>query len=186
MSGAGFIIALGVIIIILTAVGLIGVYKSRLNLLKIFIGSLIIIVLLQLIVAIATFSLRNKANYQLRTRLIQSLSNYKNGNQDIITEWDRLQQTWSCCGVDKADDWSNYGQLSEPPASCCLNNDCTIPSINGTAYFSRGCYESTLNLVFQYSKALGGVSLFFFFIEVAGLVLAVFLLRDLKNNYGSV
>ncbi|CAF4628658.1 unnamed protein product, partial [Rotaria sp. Silwood2] len=56
----------------------------------------------------------------------------------------------------------------------------------GTAYFSRGCYESTLNLVFQYSKALGGVSLFFFFIEVAGLVLAVFLLRDLKNNYGSV
>ncbi|CAF0765404.1 unnamed protein product [Rotaria sp. Silwood1] len=186
MSGAGFIIGLGVIIIVLTAVGLIGAYRSRLNLLKFFIGSLVIILLLQLIAAIVTFTLRNKAENQLRTKLFDSLLSYKDGNKDVINEWDRLQQTQSCCGVDKADDWIDRGQLTAPPPSCCLNNDCSKMPVNGTAYFDHGCYGSARNLFFRYSKALGGVSIFFFFIEIAGLVLAIFLLRDLKNNYGSV
>ncbi|CAF0751543.1 unnamed protein product [Rotaria sordida] len=186
ISGAGFIIALGVIIIVLTALGLIGAYKNRLNLLKIFIVSLVIILLLQLIAAIVAFTLRNKAKDQLHTELKESLTDYKNGNENTITEWNRLQQKWSCCGVDKTDDWKNYTKDGKPPSSCCPNNDCTQPMVNGTVYFDRGCYESASNLFFQYSKALGGVSIFFFFIEIAGLGLAIFLLRDLKNNYGSV
>jgi len=53
-------------------------------------------------------------------------------------------------------------------------------------YFESGCYKWALNIFFRYSKALGGVSIFFFFVEVIGLILAILLLRDLKNNYGSV
>jgi len=186
MSGAGCVIALGVFIIILSVVGFIGAYKNRLTLLQIFIGSLFIILLLQLIAAIVAFTLRNKAEDQLRTKLINSLPAYKNGNQEVITEWDRLQQTWSCCGVENSTDWPNHAKR-EPPNSCCPNNDCSKPVQNGTNnYFNHGCYGSALDLYFRYSKALGGVSIFFFFVEVVGLISAVLLLRDLKNNYGSV
>jgi len=187
MSGAGFVIALGVIIIVLSALGFIGAYKNRLSLLQIFIGTLFVILLLQLIAAIVGFTLRSKAEDQLRSKLINSLSAYESKNKDVETEWDRLQQTWSCCGVDKSGDWMKYTKLTTPPNSCCPNNDCTRPTTtNGTGYFDRGCYDSARNLFFRYSKALGGVSIFFFFVEVAGLVLAIVLLRDLKNNYGSV
>jgi len=186
MSGAGFVIALGVIIIVLSAVGFIGAYKNRLSLLQIFIGSLCIILLLQLIAAIVAFTLRNKAEDQLRTKLMSTLPLYKNGDKDVIAEWDRLQQAWSCCGVDKAQDWRTHANLTNPPTSCCRNNDCTKPVTSDDAYFNRGCYGSARDLIFRYSKALGGVSIFFFFVEVVGLILAIVLLRDLKNNYGSV
>jgi len=185
MSGAGFIIALGVIIIVLAAVGFIGAYKNRLSLLQAFVGSLFIIILLQLIAAIIAFTLRNKAEDQLRAKLINSLPEYKSGDKEVINEWDNLQQTWSCCGVENQDDWPKYAKR-DPPNSCCPNKDCSKPPDNSTAIFTKGCYGSALDLYFRYSKALGGVSLFFFFVEVVGLVLAVFLLRDLKNNYGSV
>jgi len=185
MSGAGFIIALGVIIIVLSAVGFIGAYKNRLSLLQIFIGSLSIILLLQLIAAIVAFTLRNKAEDQLRTKLIKTLPEYDKNN-NVKTEWDRLQQKWSCCGVNNKDDWKTFALKDGPPQSCCPNSACS-PLANGTInYFSDGCYHSALNLFFRYSKALGGVSIFFFFIEVIGLVLGFLLLRDLKNNYGSV
>ena len=185
MSGAGFIIALGVIIIVLSALGFIGAYKNRLNLLQAFIASLALILILQLIAVIVGFTLRNKADNQLRTRLLDSLPAYKGQNSDVVTEWDRIQQRWSCCGVNNWTDWTSRGELKVPPNSCCSKNDCSTPN-NIPAYFENGCYESARSLFFRYSKALGGVSLFFFFVELVGLALAVLLLRDLKKNYGSV
>lgn len=145
-----------------------------------------IILLLEFVAAIIAFTLRNKAEDQLLNRLIRSLSDYNDQNVHIKNEWDHLQQTWSCCGVNRADDWIVYGKLPAPPNSCCPNNDCTVPSTNSTMIFDRGCYGAARDLFFRYSKALGGVSIFFFFVEIVGLVLAVFLVRDLKNNYGSV
>jgi len=186
MSGAGFVIALGVIILVLSIVGFIGAYKNRLSLLQVFIGSLFIVLLLQLIAAIVAFTLRNKAEDKLRTKLINSLPDYSKGNAEVRNEWDNLQQTWLCCGVDNLVDWVKYGKREGPPDSCCPNTVCTTTPANVTNYFSHGCYESALNLYFKYSKALGGVSLFFFFVEVVGLILGILLLRDLKNNYGSV
>jgi len=166
--------------------GFLGAYKNRLVLLQIFIGSLLLILLLQLIAAIVGFTLRNKADSQLHQQLISSLPAYASQNSDVVKEWDRLQQQWSCCGVDNSTDWTSFTTLKSPPDSCCLGNKCGSSSVNGTSYFSPGCYQSARSLFFRYSKALGGVSLFFFFIEIIGLVLAIFLLRDLKNNYGSV
>jgi len=184
MSGAGFIIALGVIIIILSAIGFIGAYKNRLSLLQIFIGSLFIILLLQLIAAIVAFTLRNRAEDQLRGTLVKSLASYPTASKEVQSEWDRLQQTWSCCGVENFNDWLSHAKRP-PPNSCCPNNACPTPTQDAN-YFARGCYGSALELYFRYSKALGGVSLFFFFVEVVGLILAILLLRSMKNNYGSV
>jgi len=187
MSGAGFIIALGVIIIILSALGFIGAYKNRLGLLQIFVGSLILILLLQLIAVIVGFTLRNKADAQLHDNLIKSLPVYASQNSDVVHEWDRLQQQWACCGVQNSSDWKTYANLTVPPNSCCVNNNCGTPGLNTSSpYFTSGCYEAARSLFFRYSKALGGVSLFFFFVEIVGLILAIVLLRDLKNNYGSV
>lgn len=109
-----------------------------------------------------------------------------NSNGEVQKEWDNLQQAWTCCGVANGNDWITSGRLTSVPCSCYVNKICPDPTQNGTTYFQNGCYRSALNLYFRYSRALGGVSLFFLFVEVIGLVLAIFLLRDLKNNYGSV
>jgi hypothetical protein len=145
-----------------------------------------LILLLQLIAAIVGFTLRSKADAQLHDKLISSLSSYKAQNSDVVREWNNLQQQWSCCGVSNYTDWITVG-LTKPPVSCCINNDCSQMILNTTIpYFGPGCYDSVRSLFFRYSKALGGVSLFFFFVEIIGLILAIVLLRDLKSNYGSV
>jgi len=181
MSGAGFIIALGVIIILLSILGFFGAYTNRLPLLQIFIGSLLLIILLELIAAIVGFTLRSKADTQLHDKLMSSLPLYKAANSDVVKEWDNLQQQWMCCGVNNLTDWTDTGLLN-PPKSCCVSYNC----VSNSSYFTPGCYNAARNIFFRYSKALGGVSLFFFFIEIFGLILAIVLLRDLKNNYGSV
>jgi CD63 antigen len=140
---------------------------------------------LQFVAVIVGFTLRSKGDGQLRRRLFESMSAYKSNNQDVVTEWDRIQKRWSCCGVNNWTDWTEKGQLATPPNSCCLNNNCES-SGNVTAYFDMGCYESARTLFSRYSKALGGVSLFFLFVELAGLALAILLLRDLKSNYATV
>lgn len=169
------------------SLGFIAAYKNRLGLLQIFIGSLFLIILLQLIAVIVGFTLRNKADNQLHGKLKSSMPAYAADNGDVITEWDRLQQQWACCGVDNSTDWITIGNLSAPPNSCCVNNICKNSTVPGTSpYFGPGCYAAARNLFFRYSAALGGVSLFFFFIEIIGLIMAIVLLRDLKNNYGSV
>lgn len=185
VSGADFIITLGVFILILSFVGFIGTYKNRPILLKTFIGLLSIILLLQLIAAIIAFSLHDKAEDQLRTRLIKTLVNYK--DESISRQWDSLQQTWSCCGVDEPSDWQKLGGLTDLPKSCCVQNDClSTLNNNGTGVFQTGCYNSVLNLFFRFSKALGGVTIFFFLIELFGLILGIFVVRDASNNYGTV
>lgn len=166
--------------------GFLGVYKNRLGLLKIFVGSLLLILLLQFIAVIVGFTLRNKADNQLRDKLISSLPKYAAKVKEVVVEWDRLQEKWSCCGVSNFSDWSITAELVQPPSSCCLKFDCTSIKENGTAYFDQGCYLSARNIFVRYSKTLGGVSLFFLFVEIAGTILAIGLLRDLKNNYGSV
>lgn len=204
MSGAGFIIALGIFIILLSILGInekkklkskffccfylgfLGAFKNRLNLLKIFIGSLAVILLLEFIATIVGFTLGSKADNRLRNQLLNSMAAYKSGDKNVIREWNRLQQKWSCCGVDSPDDWNTTASMTTPP-SCCLNENCESPTGNTTAtYFQDGCYQYAHRLFSRYSKSLGGVSLFFFFVELIGLILAVLLLRDVKNNYGTV
>ena len=165
--------------------GFIATLKNRTDFLKIFIALLALIVLLELIAAIVGFTLRNKGDQQLRKRLLDSLKDYKEGKEDVVREWDLLQQQWSCCGVNQSSDWQNEVKMEQPPKSCCLNDNCQTMT-NATAYFDNGCYESARTLFFRYSKALGGVSLFFFFVELIGLGLAIVVFRDAKNNYGTV
>lgn len=184
VSGADFIISLGVFVLILSSLGFYGTYKNRSSFLKIFIGFLSIILLLQLIAAIVAFSLHDKAEDQLRTRLIQSLTKYK--EDSIGRQWDFLQRSWSCCGVDQPSDWQKLAQQEDLPKSCCVQPDCLSTVNNGTAYFETGCYQSVLNIFFRYSKALGGVTIFFFLVELVGLILAIFVIRDSSNSYGTV
>lgn len=167
-------------------VGVVGAYRNRLGLLKIFIGSLVLILLLQFIAVIVGFTLRNKADKQLHDKLINSLKKYASKDKDVMAEWDLLQEKWSCCGVDNSTDWITHAELVKPPTSCCIKADCSPVSETEGEYFKQGCYEAARNLFFKYSKALGGVSLFFLFIEIIGVVLAISLLRDVKNNYGNV
>ncbi|CAF0831671.1 unnamed protein product [Rotaria sp. Silwood1] len=184
MSGAGFIIALGVFIIILSVLGFLGACGNRLGLLQLFIGSLAVILLLQFIAVIVGFTLRNKADSTLKNKLFSSMKLYATENAEVVIEWNRLQQQWSCCGVENSSDWTETTTLKKVPDSCCLKIDCQ--PVNNIIYFEQGCYQAARSLFFRYSKALGGVSLFFFFIEIAGMILGIILLRDLKNNYGSV
>jgi hypothetical protein len=166
------------------SLGFIGAYKNRLSLLKVFIGCLILILVLQFIAGIVTFALSDNAEDQLRTTLMESLPKYESSH--IGREWDRLQRTWTCCGVDQADDWFKHGKRTSLPKSCCIHSDCSATAGNGTEFYSNGCYQSARNLFFRYSKALGGVSTFFCLVEIIGVVLAIVLTRNSTNNYGTV
>ena len=73
-------------------IGFIGASKNRLDFLQFFVASLSLIILLQLIASIVTFTLRTKAEDHLRSKLIRTMSSFNN-NTDVRNEWNYLQQT---------------------------------------------------------------------------------------------
>lgn len=113
------------------------------------------------------------------------MNSYKD-NAEIAQQWDHLQQRWSCCGVLNATDWFSDNTTATIPKSCYLNPPNQSISTNQSSVYSRGCYDGARTLFLRYSKALGGVSLFFFFVELFGLGLAILVLRDLQKNYRTV
>jgi len=166
MSGAGFIIGLGVIILVLCLLGFYAARTNKLNFLTAFIVTLGIIILLQLIAAIVAFTLRSKADADLRSKLKNSLNQYNDGNSKIKSEWDSLQQVWKCCGNQGPSDWNSTVYQKTVPSSCCPSNICDPVSPTTslpTNVYTDGCYVAARNLFYHYSGALGGVAIFFLF-----------------------
>lgn len=157
--------------------------KNRLDFLQFFVASLSLIILLQFIASIVTFTLRTKAEDHLRQTMISSMKTF-DGTVDVRNEWNHLQQIRHCCGVIDSEDWIRHGKRY-PPESCCKNYPHCDPK-NSTTLYREGCYETVIGVYYEYSQALGGVTLFFFFVEIAGFILAILLLRDLKTNLNNV
>ncbi|CAH0604393.1 unnamed protein product [Chrysodeixis includens] len=186
------LIAIGVLIIVIAAFGCFGAWKESPKLLYIFVGCLIIIILLELSVGIAAASLRPQLEGTLKTQLRASFIKNKSTKEEDSTYrefWDRIQTSLECCGITGPDNYAATEPRINPSFSCCpydgsdrsaeiKRSDC----LSTEKYFKEGCEDKVLGTVHSAGMTVIVCGILFCFLEVAGIVLALWLAHSIKSE----
>ncbi|XP_041977063.1 23 kDa integral membrane protein-like [Aricia agestis] len=186
------LIVIGVFIIIVAGFGCFGAWKESPKLLYIFAGCLIIIILLELSVGIAAAALRPQIEGTLKTQLRASFIKNKSTKEEDSTYrefWDRIQSNLECCGVTGPDNYVASEPRLNPSFSCCPSDgtdradeikrsDC----ISLSKYYQEGCEDKVLSTVHSAGLTVIVCGILFCFLEVAGIVLALWLAHSIKTH----
>ncbi|XP_049866829.1 23 kDa integral membrane protein-like [Pectinophora gossypiella] len=188
------LIAIGVLIIVVAAFGCFGAWKESPKLLYIFAGCLIIIILLELSVGIAAAALRPQIEGTMKTQLRASFIKNKSTREEDSSYrefWDRIQSTLECCGVTGPDNYANSEPRLNPSFSCCppaQGSDSTSPEIyrsdciSSQKYYTEGCEDKVLTTVHSAGMTVIVCGILFCFLEVAGIILALWLAHAIKTQ----
>ncbi|CAG9095840.1 hypothetical protein JYU34_007055 [Plutella xylostella] len=187
------LIAVGVLIIIVAAFGCFGAWKESPKLLYIYVGCLIIIILLELSVGIAAAALRPQLEGTMKTQLRASfIKNKSTRDEDSAHRefWDRIQSNLECCGVSGPDDYSSPAPRLNPSFSCCPPDPQSEKAVelqrseclNQNRYFTEGCEDKVLSTVHSAGLTVIVCGILFCVLEVAGIILALWLAHSIKNE----
>ncbi|KAF7281618.1 tetraspanin 97E isoform X2 [Rhynchophorus ferrugineus] len=153
----GGILACGIILILISVLGLIGAVKHHQVILFFYMLILFLLFLIQFSVACACLGVNQSQQEQLAE---QGWSRVDNGTKANV------QTTFVCCGFDKEVDKHIYN----PPCDsvnlrCCtdINENCICP----------GCLYKLQNTINYAFKLCGWIGLFFSFTEFMGVLLTV-------------
>ncbi|XP_032513513.1 23 kDa integral membrane protein-like [Danaus plexippus] len=186
------LIVVGVLIIVVAAFGCFGAWKESPKLLYIFAGCLIIIILLELSVGIAAAALRPQIEGTMKTQLRASFIKNKSTREEDSTYrefWDRIQSSLECCGVTGPDNYVASEPRLNPSFSCCppdgtdradeiKRSDC----ISLSKYYQSGCEDKVLSTVHSAGMTVIVCGILFCFLEVTGIVLALWLAHTIKTQ----
>lgn len=156
----GGILACGVILILISILGLIGAVKHHQVLLFFYMLILFLLFLIQFSIACACLAVNTKQQEQLAEQ------GWKHANELI----DKVQETFKCCGFNGTE--IAYMNNSDPFIESCkikyccqypTNTDCECPS----------CMQKLQSTIDYAFKLCGSIGLFFSFTEFVGVWLTV-------------
>ncbi|XP_010869642.1 tetraspanin-33 [Esox lucius] len=130
MDPALLLIIVGSLMLIITFFGCCGALRNGICLLKIFLGILVAILILQTVMAVLGYLFTDKIMERTKTFMEKAIVRYRE-DLDLENVIDFVQKKLQCCGVHTYKDWSSnvYFHCSEEnpsleacgvPFSCCL------------------------------------------------------------------
>ncbi|XP_043940979.1 tetraspanin-10 [Protopterus annectens] len=201
-----FLMLLGLIVTVLSLSGCVGALRENTCLLIFFTVGIATFVILEAIVGILLYILRDEIRNSLQNGMLTAIRRYQD-DADLQFIIDEIQKGLHCCGVESYHDWemNMYFNCSSPgiyacgvPASCCID-----PQENGTVTNSQ-CGFRALQMddilaqdivyvsgcIFQISGWISTNMNFFSIIcvivvivEVIGILFATRLLDDIKLQF---
>ncbi|XP_013885899.1 leukocyte surface antigen CD53 [Austrofundulus limnaeus] len=156
----------GIIITCVSFLGFLGALKENRCLLMTFFLLLFLLMLVELSAACLMLVYEKKINSWIKDDLKEGLEKAKlqSGNSTLQSDWDFVQNTFDCCGVNNVTDWGN-----KVPESCC-QGPCDTP---GGSYKTQGCLFA-LNNWFEENFLNIGISVIVLcIIEVLGMCFAM-------------
>ncbi|KAL2092436.1 hypothetical protein ACEWY4_012234 [Coilia grayii] len=133
MSVTSILFITGIIITCISFLGFLGAYKENRCLLITFFILLFVVMLVELAGACILLVYEKDIDNLIVKDLHQSLDEARGPRNEtvkvIASDWDFIQTTFHCCGVENATDWKN-----DVPKSCCQKDDCK-------EYWTEGCYK---------------------------------------------
>jgi len=118
-------IIVGIVMIIISLIGLIGALKEHLLLLRIFLGVIIIVFILQVVIGVLAFVYKEETLDVVNAQLKGAIRKYHE-HDDVQHAIDSIQRKFECCGLRNANQW-DFNELY----SCNSDNDtyaCSVPS----------------------------------------------------------
>lgn len=178
------LIIVGVAVFVVAFFGCCGAIRESNCMLIMFSLLLFVIVILEALVALSGYYLKNDIDLMLQTKMNETISDYGK-NPEITKSWDILQLDLGCCGVRSMNDWAALYPDSHLPHSCCLDIGITEKCTPAEAS-PRGCLDAlhaTLDSNMQTVLiAAGSVAL----LELIGCLFACCLASSIRQEYETV
>ncbi|XP_054867374.1 leukocyte surface antigen CD53 [Amphiprion ocellaris] len=170
---ANMLLISGIIITCVSFLGFLGALKENRCLLLTFFLLLFLLMLVELSAACLMLLYEEEIAKMVQKGLNEGLEEAKAGNSTAMSDWDLVQETLKCCGVNNATDWGSH-----VPRSCC-QSDCNSPN---HVYFEKGCLE-TLKTFFEENFLFTGISVIVLcIIEVLGMCFAMTLFCHISRS----
>ncbi|XP_055838740.1 CD151 antigen [Episyrphus balteatus] len=181
------LIVTGSIIFLIASLGCFGAIKESPSLLILYAVLLGIIFIVELAVGIAAIVFKSDLEMILKNSLMDSI---KRSNDDDLKAWDNIQMKLMCCGVDNPADWREMSRDKTLRASCCRPEliDKTVGNCADAApsgrdkYFQDGCVGKLRERIDKNAVILIGVGLGIAFIQILGIVLALYLASKIRHE----
>lgn len=186
---AAISLGVGIIIALLSLLGLIGAIKKSRSILTMY-GSIIFFMIIMLGIA-AALTVAIKADgvvyKDVDKNLVNStisVYNYTDSN-DIKTKFiDSMQKRLSCCGINSPNDWKDYG-LRKIPKSCCSNHiESTLPLFKycEQTEFRIGCWRAITDSFHSNLSTVRAVLYIIIGFGLSCVLAAYFLVRFLRQS----
>ncbi|CAK9814644.1 CD63 antigen [Anthophora quadrimaculata] len=185
LSVPSLLIAIGAIIFLIAFFGCCGAVRENYYLIITFTSLLVIVFILELSGGISGYVLRVRASTIVQDKMKETMKMYNNTEIQLV--WDKLQQSFHCCGTKNSSDWTNL-HMDIPPS--CYNKEEPVDSKNFNIFSGKvypdGCYDKFLSFIKSHALQLAGVGLGIAFIQAMGIWFSVYLARSIRNSYESV
>ncbi|XP_077176547.1 tetraspanin-6-like [Paroedura picta] len=185
------IMTVGTIIILVSTFGAVALQKHNSKMIKLFIGMLLAVLLVETAVVVSAYSYRKKLHQTLLRSFLETLDKYST-DLPVTKAVDELQRQFQCCGAENYTDWLNttFGSVSSAvPTSCCkLDGKSCVVDLRkeGANINQQGCVVKLRGWVEEHLIMFGGIGLFIGLTQLTGILLCYMLLRMLKENYESI
>lgn len=205
------LIVLGSFVLVLSFIGACGACCETKYLLVIYMVIVFILLISKFVIVILWAIFHSKIESKLKDEMKTALTKFKNDDlttHEISTGWNHLQMNFQCCGIDAVTTTTNdydgstwqvglsNGNPTEVPLSCCPGvtsssytsasaTNALCPSNKGTApvgHYSTGCYDAVKDFAKKYSIAFICVGVFILIVEIAAIIFACKVCKNLGKN----
>jgi len=192
-----FLIIVGCIIFFVAFFGCCGAIKENHCMTFTFAILMGVIFLMEIGAGIAAYKLKGQVNDLLYDNMEQGMQNYNHTGFDGVTHtWDGIQHELNCCGTEEYKDWSNvtFSFGVNVPDSCCLSDvvGCGLgvllltPSEAAMKIHTEGCLDIFSAKIKSNIGAVGGLGIGIGFLQLIGMIFALYLANTIKKEYETV
>lgn len=158
---------IGLIVAILSLLGLIGATKRSKSILGTYIAIIVLLVSMLIALIALTYTLASSdafggSNRELDKSIVNStivLYNYIDQSDMKSQIIDRTQKSFSCCGVNSPSDWNEYNNF-KIPKSCCekpIESSLPVYKYCPDSDFKTGCWKALTDYILENISTLRAV-----------------------------
>ncbi|XP_053549389.1 tetraspanin-1 [Bombina bombina] len=181
-----FLIAIGSLLVILGFLGCCGAQKESKCLLLIFFSIILIIFIAEIAGAVVALVYSNLAESILQPLLAPVLKNDYGRKDDVTRSWNMTMHDFKCCGFTGYSDFDGSYYLNQTrmyPSYCCNSNTSAVCSQAAAKTANvEGCFTSLLALIKQNAAIVGGVAAGICALELAAMVVSMYLYCQLDKG----
>uniref|UniRef100_A0A3Q3SSW2 Tetraspanin n=1 Tax=Mastacembelus armatus TaxID=205130 RepID=A0A3Q3SSW2_9TELE len=206
LAPAIILILLGIIIFIVSFIGVLASLRDNLTLLKVFMYTLSVCLILELLGGILALAFHNQTVELLNKNIRKGIVNYYD-DLDFKNIMDYVQKKFKCCGGQEYKDWTvnMYHNCSAPgplacgvPYTCCITTKVILNSSNNyfvsqrldliEVIYTRGCTDAFFIWLMDNYKIMAGLLLGILLPQFFGVLISwlyITRVEDAISEYGN-
>ncbi|XP_060762683.1 leukocyte surface antigen CD53 [Neoarius graeffei] len=168
---ASVVFVIGIFVTCVSFLGFLGALKENRCLLISFFILLFLLMLAELIVACLLLLYEKDIDQYIEKDLKNSMQQVRTKNESTTIDWNIIQKTFKCCGINSSADWE-----SSVPTSCCQSTPCQAK------YWKEGCYVKLKNWFESNLLGTGITVIIICSIEVLGMCFSMTLFCHISKT----